>query len=111
VIARAPSAYQHQASFRLSIDFLLRRWHPEFWFWGILFTLRNLLCSLIPTILTSGNEQCCLMFAIMLPMFVAQVRVWPWREEMANKHDLIMGTALLLVLMASLGLQTGPTGT
>jgi len=111
VIARAPSAYQHQASFRLSTDFLLRRWHPEFWFWGILFTLRNLLCSLIPTILTSGNEQCCLMFAIMLPMFVAQVRVWPWREEMANKHDLIMGTALLLVLMASLGLQTGPTGT
>lgn len=111
VIARAPSAYQHQASFRLGTDFLLRRWHPEFWFWGVLFTLRNLLCSLIPAILTEGNEQCCLMFIIMLPMFVAQVRVWPWREEMANKHDLIMGTALLLILMASLGLQTGPSGT
>lgn len=46
------------------------------------------------------------MFAFMMPMFIAQVRTWPWRDEMANKHDLIMVSSLLVTLMIALALQT-----
>lgn len=46
------------------------------------------------------------MFAFMMPMFIAQVRTWPWRDEMANKHDLIMVSALLVTLVIALALQT-----
>lgn len=105
VIARAPSAYQSDAGFRLRTDFLLRRWHPEFWFWGIFFLLRNLACSVVPSISTDGSQQILMMFALLLPMFIAQVRVWPWRDELANKHDLIMVSSLLCTLVIALALQ------
>lgn len=109
VIARAPSAYQHSAGFRQRTDFLLRRWHPEFWFWGIFFLMRNLACSIVPSVVTDGPKQVVMMFALLLPMFIAQVRAWPWREELANKHDLIMGSALLCTLITALALQAPAT--
>jgi len=105
VIARAPSAYQNDARFRLRTDFLLGSWHPQFWYWGIFFLVRNLVCSLVPSVLTDGSKQAVMMFVLCLPMLIAQARVWPWREELANKHDLIMGCSLLCTLLIALGLQ------
>lgn len=105
VIARAPAAYQNDAAFRLRTDFLLRRWHPESWFWGIFFLMRNLACSLVPSITTDGSQQIMLMYVLVLPMFVAQVRAWPWRDELANQHDLIMVASLLITLVIALALQ------
>jgi len=104
VIRKAPEYYA-DAGFRLRTNFLLQRWHPEFWFWGIIFLLRNLLCSLVPSITTDGSQQVLIMFCFMLPMFVAQVRSWPWRDEMANKHDMIMVSSLLVTLVIALCLE------
>merc|ERR1712110_1063508 len=55
VIVQAPSKYQDSAGFRLRTHFLLNKWHPERWFWGILFVTRNLICSLIPSLTTDGS--------------------------------------------------------
>merc|ERR1712232_55246 len=46
-----------------------------------------------------------LMFGLVLPMFIAQVRAWPWRDELANQHDLIMVASLLVTLVIALALQ------
>jgi len=46
-----------------------------------------------------------LMFGLVLPMFIAQVRAWPWRDELANQHDLIMVASLLITLVVALALQ------
>jgi len=52
-----------------------------------------------------------LMFTLVLPMFIAQVRVWPWRDELANMHDLIMVAALLIIMVLGLALQVPVAGT
>lgn len=105
IIARAPNAYQNNAGFRMRTNFLLHRWHPEFWYWGIFFLLRNLLCSVVPSITPDATKQILLMFGLMLPMFVAQVRAWPWRDELANAHDLVMVASLLFILVLGLTMQ------
>lgn len=111
IIARAPAAFQNDAGFRVRTHFLLHRWHPEYWYWGIFFLLRNLLCSLVPSITPDGSKQLLLMFTLVLPLFVAQVRVWPWRDELANMHDLIMVAALLIIIVLGLALQVPVAGT
>jgi hypothetical protein len=105
VIVRAPSAYANDSGFRLRTDFLLRRWHPELWYWGIFFLFRNLLCSLVPSVTTDACQQVLLLFGLLLPMFVAQVRCWPWRDETTNKADTIMVCALLFALVIALAVQ------
>jgi len=109
VIVRAPSAYANDSGFRLRTDFLLRRWHPELWYWGIFFLFRNLLCSLVPSVTTDASQQALLLFGLLLPMFVAQVRCWPWRDETTNKNDTITMCALLLTLVIALAIQAKAT--
>jgi len=110
IIARAPAAFQNDPGFRVRSHFLLHRWHPEYWYWGIFFLLRNLLCSLVPSITPDGSKQLLLMFTLVLPLFIAQVRVWPWRDELANMHDLIMVAALLIIIVLGLALQVPVAG-
>lgn len=110
IIARAPAAFQKDPGFRVRSHFLLHRWHPEYWYWGIFFLLRNLLCSLVPSITPDGSKQLLLMFTLVLPLFIAQVRVWPWRDELANMHDLIMVAALLIIIVLGLALQVPVAG-
>lgn len=111
VIVRAPSAYANDSGFRLRTDFLLRRWHPELWYWGIFFLFRNLLCSLVPSVTTDVSQQVLLLFGLLLPMFVAQVRHWPWRDETTNKNDTITMSALLFTLVLALSIQARATDT
>jgi hypothetical protein len=111
VIVKAPSKYQDSESFRLRTHFLLNKWHPEKWFWGILFVTRNLLCSLIPSMTTDGSVQVVTMFLIMFSYFLASATCSPWRDELSNKHDLIMVGALLMTLVVAQALQVEPTKT
>lgn len=111
VIVKAPSKYQESESFRLRTHFLLNKWHPEKWFWGILFVTRNLLCSLIPSITPDGSVQVVTMFLIMFSYFLASATYSPWRDELSNKHDLIMVGALLMTLVVAQALQVEPTKT
>lgn len=67
--------------------------------------MRNLACSLVPSLTTDGSQQIMLMYVLVLPMFIAQVRAWPWRDELANQHDLIMVASLLITLVIALALQ------
>lgn len=109
VVVKAPSKYQDSASFRLRTHFLLNRWHPEKWFWGILFVTRNLICSLIPSLTTDGSVQVLSMFVIMFTYFLASATCNPWRDELSNTHDLIMVGSLLMTLVVSQALQVPST--
>lgn len=109
VIVKAPSKFQESASFRLRTHFLLNKWHPEKWFWGILFVTRNLLCSLIPSLTTDGSVQVLSMFLIMFTYFLASATCSPWRDELSNTHDLIMVGALLMTLVVAQALQVPST--
>merc|ERR1719159_349579 len=82
VIVQAPNKYQDSASFRLRAHFLLNKWHPERWFWGILFVARNLMCSLIPSLTTDGSVQVLSMFLVMFIYFLASATCSPWRDEL-----------------------------
>lgn len=105
VIVKAPSKYQDSESFRLRTHFLLSKWHPEKWFWGILFVTRNLICSLIPSLTTDGSVQILAMFLVMFGYFLASATCSPWRDELSNTHDLIMVGALLMTLVVAQALQ------
>lgn len=109
VIVQAPSKYQESAGFRLRTHFLLNKWHPERWFWGILFVARNLICSLIPSMTTDGSVQVLSMFVIMFSYFLASATCNPWRDELSNTHDLIMVGSLLMTLVVSQALQVPST--
>jgi len=109
VIVKAPSKYQDSASFRLRAHFLLYKWHPERWFWGILFLTRNLICSLIPSLTTDGSVQVLSMFVVMFTYFLASASCNPWRDELSNTHDLTMVGALLMTLVVSQALQVPST--
>jgi len=105
VILRAPQKFLASSSFRMKFRFILSRWHPSCWFWGIFVLFRNVLCSLVPSMTADGMLQMLLLIFIIYPVFVVQVRIWPWRDEIANKQDMVLSAALLLTIISGITLQ------
>eukprot|EP00931_Biecheleriopsis_adriatica_P011821 TRINITY_DN1128_c0_g1_i8.p1 TRINITY_DN1128_c0_g1~~TRINITY_DN1128_c0_g1_i8.p1 ORF type:complete len:1253 (+),score=250.76 TRINITY_DN1128_c0_g1_i8:76-3834(+) len=108
VIVRAPVLYQEGSDFKQRFGFLLNRWHPRTYYWGVIFLSRNILCSLVPSMTTDPILQLMLLIAVVVCTFMAQVRYWPWRESMSNKMDCMFNMALLVTLISALALQ-GPS--
>eukprot|EP00931_Biecheleriopsis_adriatica_P020916 TRINITY_DN13830_c1_g1_i1.p1 TRINITY_DN13830_c1_g1~~TRINITY_DN13830_c1_g1_i1.p1 ORF type:complete len:807 (+),score=154.43 TRINITY_DN13830_c1_g1_i1:110-2422(+) len=108
VIVRAPALYQEGSGFKQRFGFLLNRWHPRTYYWGVIFLTRNILCSLVPSMTTDPILQIMLLIAVVLCAFTAQVRYWPWRESMSNKMDSMFNVALLITLFSALASQ-GPS--
>jgi len=108
VIVRAPVLYQEGSGFKQRFGFLLNRWHPRTYYWGVIFLTRNILCSLVPSMTTDPILQIMLLIAVVLGAFTAQVRYWPWRENMSNRMDCMFNIALLVTLSSALASQ-GPS--
>jgi len=104
IVVIAPSR-SRDASFQTRFAFLLQRWHPACHLWGVVFIMRNVLCSLVPSITPDALLQLVLLLALIFPSFVMQVRIWPWREHIANKQDMVLTMALILTLVAGLALM------
>lgn len=105
VVAVTPSRYQVDEGFRMQYRFLLDRWHPEVWYWGVLNLIRNVLVSLVPAMTTDGQLQLLLVMVFVFPLFVAQLRIGPWRDGPPNTQDSIMTASLLLTSVVGMALQ------
>ena len=83
--------------------FLLHRFKPEAYYFGLVLLYRNALVALLPTVLVGIPElQVPLTGIILLAVQNVQVRLVPWRTELANLVDVLL-TDLLLVILLSAG--------
>eukprot|EP00931_Biecheleriopsis_adriatica_P019215 TRINITY_DN13172_c1_g1_i1.p1 TRINITY_DN13172_c1_g1~~TRINITY_DN13172_c1_g1_i1.p1 ORF type:complete len:1242 (-),score=216.78 TRINITY_DN13172_c1_g1_i1:42-3767(-) len=109
VVLRAPALHQQSSTFKIRFAFLLKRWHPSCWYWGIFFLMRNVLCSLVPSITSDGVLQLLMLIAVIVSSMLAQVRLWPWRESLSNNMDCMFSTALLVILVMGLAIKSPST--
>lgn len=79
--------------------FLYQRFKANRYYYGLLLLLRNALLALFPSVFMSvPTLQMELMGLLLLTASALQVRLWPWRTDLANYTDLMI-TILLQILL------------
>ena len=91
--------------------FLFGRFRPERYYYALLLCAHNLVVATIPAALVSVPAlQVGIMGIVICVKLAAQSLLWPWRIDVANYNDLVLSTALLiLLLLASPLLRLDPT--
>ena len=80
--------------------FLFQRFKPERYYYGLLLLARSVLLALIPSAFISAPEvQMELMGSVLITACVLQVRLWPWRTELANYIDLLINCLLQVLFL------------
>jgi len=105
VIIRAPGQAR-DPTFLRRYAWMLKRWHPRYWFWGVLLNTRNLLLNMAPILRLGPVSQFLFLIFMALPLHVAQARCWPWREPIANRMNFGVDIALLVTFVVGLALLT-----
>lgn len=83
--------------------FLLHRFKPDAYYYGLVLLYRNALVALMPTVLVGIPEvQVPLMGMILIAVQNLQIHTAPWRTGLANLVDVLL-TDLLLVILLSAG--------
>eukprot|EP00434_Breviolum_minutum_P032628 symbB.v1.2.028858.t1/scaffold3096.1/size63706/2 len=83
--------------------FLLHRFKPEAYYYGLVLLYRNAFVALLPTLLVGVPElQVPVMGIILVAVQNLQVYARPWRTDVANLVDMLF-TDLLLVFLLSAG--------
>ena len=91
VSIRAPSLYSRSAAFRCRFRFLVVRWRPDKWYWGVIYMVRDVLILLLGVLVPrSPMVQTSLMFVFLLLAMVLVVSQSPWRDNRTNHVDLMM---------------------
>ena len=81
-------------------NFLFGRFRPERYYCGLLLSGHNLVVALIPAALVSVPAlQVGIMGIVVCIKLASQSLLWPWRVEVANYNDLVLSTALLILLL------------
>ncbi|CAE7632015.1 unnamed protein product [Symbiodinium sp. CCMP2592] len=93
--------------------FLFGRFRPERYYYALLLSAHNMVVALIPAALVAAPAlQVGIMGAVICTKLTAQSLLWPWRSDVANYNDLVLSTALLiLLLLASPLLRLNQTDT
>ena len=79
--------------------FLFQRFKPKRFYYGLLLLLRNALLALFPVIFSPfPSLQIEIMGVLLVTACALQVRLWPWRTDLANYTDLVI-TLLLQTLL------------
>ncbi|CAK9061582.1 Uncharacterized protein SCF082_LOCUS32235 [Durusdinium trenchii] len=90
------------------VNFLIRRFQPNTWWFGLFLLARGPLLSL-PTILApdSSSLQLSMMLMVLMVSLCVQATVQPWQTPWLNLADTTAVAALLCVLAVSLGCADG----
>jgi len=90
--------YFHDRGFRTRWKFLLIKWRPDVWWWGVIVLIRGLLLALTHVFSQEGQRQLLWQLAFLLSYtgFAAIFR--PWRSWCANVLDLWVGGSLILFM-------------
>jgi hypothetical protein len=98
VIILGPSRYHESEAFRKRFQFVLKRWHPTYFFFGAVVLVRNLLMCMVSVVSSEGITQVLLLTIIFAPVFFTTLVVKPWRDIVANWTDGILSAAFLFVM-------------
>jgi len=109
VIVQGPSKYHSSDAFRKRFQFVLKRWHPTYYYFGALVLIRNLAMCLVSVVSTQGLTQVLMLTLIFAPIFCATLVVKPWRDIVANWTDGLLSGAFLLIMFLAAMVAEDPT--
>jgi hypothetical protein len=102
VLLLAPSKF-HEPIFHKRWKFLLLKFRPGAWWWGIVILLKGVLLNLALAALLSGLAQLYLMMTVLLVYSAGLMGVSPWRYRAANMFDTaVHGSLILIASLAAL---------
>merc|ERR1712032_724777 len=92
-----------EKSVRLLVQYKLffQRWRPECWYWGLVFTCRQILLSCTLLIARDAWEQVCFLVGVLMCYSIVLVAVSPWRLFELNIFEASLISILVFVLIAS----------
>mmetsp|Transcript_67265 Transcript_67265/g.154102 ORF Transcript_67265/g.154102 Transcript_67265/m.154102 type:complete len:1558 (+) Transcript_67265:78-4751(+) len=106
----APKEFSKSNDFRLATAFLLTRWQPTMWYFGVVVMFRNALIAFIGVLYPADGIPQLAWTATILGFYTAgQSAKRPWRNGPLNMFDssLCMGVAILCAFLLS---TTNPRG-
>lgn len=82
--------------------FLLYRFRPDVWWWGNVFSARQLLIAFTPTIAANdANVQMMLVASTLIVYMILMGVFWPWKTSELNMLDLLCVMLLLMTAVAA----------
>jgi len=98
-----------RAPFMQSVRFLLFRFRPDVWWWGLVLMMRAMLMSLAPVIATDDPRVQMVFMGLIIATFLAlQVYFWPWKVPLLNLLDAVISVAFLIIIaIVSTFINTG----
>lgn len=101
VLLIAPNKF-HEEEFRQRWKFLLAKFRPSTWWWGIIVLLKSLLLNFAMIVSTGGADQLTWINIVVLLYTAGLTMAWPWRHNLANMVDLgAQGALCFVVQMAT----------
>jgi hypothetical protein len=98
-IAAPKMAAAGRADFLQAVRFLLFRFRPDVWWWGLVLMLRAMMMSLAPVVATDNSRIQMLIIMITLATVLSlQVYFWPWKVPALNLVDAIISVSLMLII-------------
>jgi len=108
VLHTGPKKYHVDLTFRKRFAFLVTKWNPRWYYWGLVIMIRNLLVSLIAVMTTQPLMQFVLMILFFSPVFALTLANAPWREEGLNYLDMFISATLLITVLLAVTLLPVP---
>jgi len=97
-------------SFRRRYRFLVVRWRPDKWYWGMVYMLRNVFITLVNILVPNDAViQCSLMLIFLMVGMALQSANRPWRDNRNNFADLVMTFCLCALVVLSLNFANEPS--
>jgi len=110
VLTTGPKRYHVDLSFRKRFGFLVNKWNPRWYYWGLIVMLRNLLVSLIAVMTPDPLMQFVLLILFFSPVFALTLANAPWREEGLNFLDMFISATLLITVLLAVTMVPVPVG-
>jgi len=102
----------HNKRFTARFRFVLARWRPECWFWGLLMLARNLGIALIPICVRTDRVFQTIVFIMLLMIHaIAEARFLPWRATINAVFEIVISLLLTLLMVGGLIFDSSTSGT
>ncbi|CAE8613066.1 unnamed protein product [Polarella glacialis] len=98
----APSRMHVDAGFTKRNTFILGRWRPSWYGWGLVTLLRSLLITLVPIAIDTAAFRVSAMVTLLASIGLLQAWVQPWRTKSNNMVDVACSGLLLVMAVTSL---------
>jgi len=108
VLCVAPSRFTNE-SFQKRWKFLLAKYRPDIWWWGIVVLARSLLLSMSVIILKKGAHQLIWISAVLIAYGFLTYSHKPWRHLYASRLDYMVCSMLTIAACAMLHFAANPS--